>query len=79
MKIDLGGGNYLEPDEGPRDTKFHKRIVATSRIPETRVGHYLDLECGHRTVAFGRLELAGGVVLCTACRDTDEPATEVRQ
>jgi hypothetical protein len=70
MKIDLGHGAYLEPEEGPRDTPFHKRIVATERIPNTKVGHMLTLECGHRSMAFGNLEHAAGVVLCMQCRDS---------
>jgi hypothetical protein len=69
MKIPLGGGSYLEPDEGPRNSRFHKRILKTTPIPQTRVGNYLDLECGHRVMTFGDLTHAGGVVLCTDCRD----------
>jgi hypothetical protein len=72
MKIDLGYGAYLEPDEPPRDTEYHKRIVRAVRIPNTRAGHVLDLECGHRVQSFGRLEHADGVVLCTQCRDAGE-------
>lgn len=69
MKVDLGGGAYLEPDEGPRDTRFHKRIVSTKRIPNTRAGHYAALECGHQVMTFGNLSHAEGVALCTQCRD----------
>ena len=29
MKVVLGNGAYLEPDEGPRTSCFHKRIVST--------------------------------------------------
>lgn len=68
MKIPLGRGAYLEPDDGPRDTWAHKRIVAVDRIPNTRNGHMLDLECGHRVMSFGNLTHAGGVVLCDQCR-----------
>lgn len=68
MKIALGnGGSYLEPDEGPRDTKFHKRIVRVEPIPGTRAGNDLTLECGHGVQAHGRgrsaaalLRAAGG-------------------
>jgi hypothetical protein len=70
MKIDLGHGHYLEPDEGPRDSAFHKRIVSIKTIPNTRAGHWLDLECGHRVQSFGNLAHANGVVLCTQCRDS---------
>jgi hypothetical protein len=69
VKIDLGDGSYLEPDEGSRNTEFHMRIVAIEPVPNTRSGNYLTLECGHRTMAFGDLKHAGGVVLCSACRD----------
>jgi hypothetical protein len=72
MKIDLGHGYYLEPDDSSRDTEFHKRIVSTERIVGTRAGNWLVLECGHRNMAFGRLEHAAGVVLCTQCRDERE-------
>jgi hypothetical protein len=33
MKIDLGRGAYLEPDEGPRNTRWHMRIERSERIP----------------------------------------------
>jgi len=69
MKTDLGGGAYLEPDEEPRNSQFHKRIVRSGRIPNTRVGHWCDLECGHRVHTFGDLALTKGVVRCTQCRD----------
>lgn len=72
MKIALdNGGSYLEPDEGPRDSRFHKRIIATSRMHNTIAGHYCDLECGHRVITFGDLRHAAGVVLCTQCRDNE--------
>lgn len=69
MKIDLGYGVYLEPDEAPRDTPFHKRIVRLSPIAGTQSGRYADLECGHRVATFGDLSHCEGVVLCTECRD----------
>jgi len=72
MKIDLGHGAYLEPDPEPRDSKWHMRIVATRRIPNTRVGHVAVLECGHVVQTFGRPKHSNGVVLCTACRDAAE-------
>ena len=73
MKIALDSGGYLEPDEGPRDTPFHKRIVRKEPIPNTRAGHNVTLECGHGVQTFGDLALAEGVVLCTKCRDLEEP------
>jgi hypothetical protein len=66
------GGSYLEPDEGPRNTKFHMRIVRVERIPNTRAGHNVTLECGHGVQTFGDLKHANGVVLCTKCRDLEE-------
>ena len=33
VKIDLGGGQYLEPDEGPRNSRFHMRIMMIKNIP----------------------------------------------
>ena len=73
MKIALdSGGSYLEPDEGPRNTRYHKRIVRVEKIPNTRAGHNVTLECGHGVQAFGDLKHAEGVVLCTKCRDLDE-------
>ena len=71
MKIPVGHGSYLEPDEGPRNTKFHKRIVKTERIPQTRTGNWTTLECGHRHMTFGDLSHADGVILCTSCRDRE--------
>jgi hypothetical protein len=72
VKIPLGGGAYLEPDEGPRHTRFHKRIVSMKPIPNTRTGNTCGLECGHVVQTFGKLDPAGGVLLCTACRDAAE-------
>jgi len=72
MKIDLGHGAYLEPDTEPRNSRWHVKIERTQRITNTRSGHWLYLACGHRSMAFGKLEYAGGVVLCTQCRDQEE-------
>jgi len=69
MKIPLGGGAYLEPDEEPRDSEFHKRIVEARSIPNTLAGNVVKLECGHVVRTFGRLALADGRVLCLQCRD----------
>lgn len=69
MKIPLPGGDYLEPDDGPRDTLFHRRILRAEPIPHTRAANLLHLDCGHTAMAFGDLKLAGGVVLCQVCRD----------
>lgn len=76
MKIGLdSGGSYLEPDDGPRDTRFHKRILRAE--PIDRPGFKskwtnLTLECGHGVTAIGNLEHAKGVVFCTKCRDLEE-------
>ena len=76
MKIDLGHGAYLEPDEGPRNTPYHQRIIGTAPIPGTRAGHWLELACGHRAMSFGNLAHAGGVVLCDQCRNAKPPEGE---
>jgi hypothetical protein len=77
MKIALdSGGSYLEPDEGPRDTRFHMRVVRIERIPNTRAGNHLTLECGHGVQSYGNLDHAkvdGEVrIMCTKCRDLEE-------
>lgn len=72
MKTDLGHGAYLEPDPEPRNSRFHMRIVRTEPIANTRSGHNVTLECGHGVQTFGNLAMAGGVVLCTKCRDLEE-------
>jgi len=68
MKIPLGDGSYLEPDEEPRDTPWHKRIVATKPIENTRTGNWCELECGHTVQTFGDLAHANGRILCMVCR-----------
>ena len=51
MKIALdSSGSYLSLDEGPRDTRHHKRIMMIRNIPNTRTGHHLRLECVHGEV-----------------------------
>jgi hypothetical protein len=72
MKVPLGGGAYLEPDENPRDTRWHKKIISMRPILGTRTGHRVVLECGHVCQTFGRLDHAQGVILCTECRDKEE-------
>lgn len=69
MKIDLGNGITLEPDEGPRNTGFHRRILNVRKIPNTRTGYMLALDCGHQVMTFGNLGHAAGLILCTQCRD----------
>lgn len=69
MKIDFGKGAYIEADDGPRDSQFHKRIVRVTPIPNTATGNTVTLECGHRAMTFGDLTRCGGVVLCAECRD----------
>lgn len=76
MKIALdSGGGYLEPDEGPRNTRFHKRIVRVEPInrPELKSKWtHVTLECGHSVTCIGSLEHAAGVLLCSKCRDSEE-------
>lgn len=72
MKIALdSGGSYLEPDEGPRSTRFHKRILRVEKIPGFRSASNVTLECGHGVQAFGDLSHAGGVLFCAKCRDLE--------
>ena len=66
--IDLGHGMTIEPDRPPRRTEFHRKILAVRPIPNTRSGHYIDLNCGHEVISFGDLSHAQGRVLCTVCR-----------
>jgi hypothetical protein len=60
----------IEP-ERPEDrhTRFHVRIKSTTRIQGTKTGCYADLECGHRAIIFGNIEMAEGKALCMECRD----------
>lgn len=72
-KIAVGtDGSYLEPDPEPRNSPWHKRILRVEKMPNTKTGNYLTLECGHGVTAFGKLEYADGVVLCTKCRDLEQ-------
>jgi len=72
MKTYFGSGMYIEPDKEPRTGQHHKRIIRARSIPDTQSGYWLDLECGHRAMAFGDLHHLGGVALCTQCRDREE-------
>ena len=64
----------IEPERPEdRDTEFHKRITAYRRIPNTRSGHYVVLECGHQVMTFGNLEHAQGKALCVRCREGVQP------
>lgn len=73
MKIALdSGGGYLEPDDGPRNTRFHMRPMRVERIPGTLAGNNVTLECGHGVQTFGNLDYAKGRILCTKCRDLSE-------
>lgn len=60
-------GIHMEPDRG--HTAYHRRIVSMAPIPHTRTGNTCMLECGHRVQTFGRIDLAGGKVLCQECRN----------
>jgi len=72
MKIALDSGSYLEPDEEPRDTRFHMRIVRVEPVPNFPLRHQVTLECGHGGLTIGNLAHAGGVAFCTKCRDLSE-------
>jgi hypothetical protein len=72
MKIGVGRGDYIEPDEGPRNTRYHMRIVRVEPIANTKTGNNVTLACGHGVQTFGDLTHAEGRILCTKCRDLDE-------
>lgn len=72
MKIDFGSGFHIEADAGPRDSRFHKRIVSVKPILDTKTGNIITLSCGHRAQTFGDLAHAEGVVLCQQCRDREK-------
>lgn len=59
----------IEPDPAPRDGPWHRKIVDVVRIVNTKTGHTCKLECGH---VISDLKHAGGVALCTQCRDAAE-------
>lgn len=68
MKTYFGRGAYIELDKDPAPrTQYHKKIVRVDRIAGTESGHWLQLECGHRPMAFGRLEHAAGLLYCNVC------------
>jgi hypothetical protein len=69
LTIPLPGGGYLEGDSGSRDSLFHRKIVSSTRIPNTRTGQDHLLECGHHVQSYGDLSAADGWLLCTECRD----------
>ncbi|HEY1897036.1 MAG TPA: hypothetical protein VGG62_12215 [Terracidiphilus sp.] len=71
MRIDLGFGGYMEPGERLVDPRWRKRIMKTERVENTRSGHWCDLECGHRVMAFGNLDFAEGEMACLQCRDQE--------
>lgn len=78
MKITLdNSGSYLEPDEPPRNSLYHMRIVRVERIPGTLSGNNVTLECGHGVQTFGNLAHAEGRILCTKCRDFEQDITQI--
>jgi hypothetical protein len=78
MKIQFPFGSYFEPDHGPGNSPFHKRIVHMAPVQETRDALMLDLECGHKALAFGGdIKQLSGVLFCMQCQDTlRSPAVE---
>lgn len=60
-------GIHLEADKG--QTIYHRRILTMTPIPHTRTGNTCTLECGHTVETYGKIDLAGGKVLCTECRN----------
>ena len=57
----------FDPDGGLRNTRIHKRILRSARMSNTKCGYWLELECGHKVMAFGNLENAAGIVKCDQC------------
>ena len=58
----------IRPDSD-RDGPFHRAIVESSPIPDTRTGKVCRLSCGHVVKTFGGLALLGpdAKVLCERC------------
>jgi hypothetical protein len=52
-----------------RNSPFHKRIIKSESIPNTKAGSVCTLECGHVVQTFGDLKLADGKALCMRCRE----------
>lgn len=67
----------IQPDPPPRDTPWHRKIVAATPMGGTRAGHWLELECGHKMAAFGNLTYAEGRVLCVLCAQDKSTPPEV--
>lgn len=63
--------NVIIEGERPEDrhTQFHKRIVDSVPIPNTKTGRNCTLECGHVVQTFGDISNCGGVALCMRCRE----------
>lgn len=59
----------IEPDLPPRDTPWHRRIVAIKPIEGTRSGNWLRLECDHIVQSFGNIKYLDGRAFCMKCRD----------
>jgi hypothetical protein len=64
----------VAPDPAPRQSRWHRRILHVTPIAGTRSGHYLELECGHRPMAFGALSHLDGRALCLECKERDTKA-----
>jgi hypothetical protein len=59
----------ITPDVGPRNTIWHRKIVESARLPNTKTGNIVRLDCGHTVMTFGDLSRACGIVLCDQCRE----------
>jgi hypothetical protein len=57
----------IQPDPEPRESRFHKKIISVQDMPATRSGHVLTLECDHRPMVFGPVDILNGVAFCHAC------------
>ena len=66
-KIDLGQGHYIRAIESTRNSPGARRILRAEPVPDTKSGNWLDLDCGHRVMAFGNLDHAKGFIVCEQC------------
>jgi hypothetical protein len=65
----------MEP-EGPQHRKYHRKILEKTRIPNTRAGWNVVLECNHRIQIYGDHKQVGPTVFCQACKNLIEHGTK---
>jgi len=67
MRIDLGGGAYME--SGEEDARFMRGVAGRRPLGGARCGHLLTLDCGHAVMMFGNIQTLPPLLLCVVCRD----------